>query len=121
MTALRHDLYIEQGAVWPGVAFTILQADGSPVTTLAGFSARGQVRSRPGGTALFTWDDSPAMGEGLITLVGDQMTLSATAAQTGAMTFCHALWDVELTDPTGEPARIAQGSVTVDPDITRAP
>lgn len=122
MTAVQLDLKIEQGTDWPGVAFTMTDADGAPYP-VSGCTAKAQIRKYPGDTTvLFTWSSSPGAGEGLITLVDDQVILSVTAAQSSAWSFDKGRYDVELTNPAAPPGRqvtrVAAGTVYVDKEVT---
>lgn len=127
MAAVEVDLYIEQGADWPGLAFPIFDEQDDPFD-LAGCTARGQIRLTPNQSAsvppLFTWstdpDDDPG---GLIVLTGNLVIIGVTGAASSAWTFQKARYDIELTDPGAQPGkqtiRVAQGRVNVSQEVTR--
>lgn len=112
---LRYDLRIPQGTTWQ-VTVPVLTADNTPVD-LAGYTARAQVRDGyAGATALHEW----TVAAGNMTLGSGQVTLSVPAATSAAWTWRFARWDLELTNPGGVViTRLVEGSVLVDPEITR--
>lgn len=109
----RDDLRIEQGATW-SYSWPI-DVEGSPVD-LSGWTARGQIRSTvesPDVLHEWTSDDDTAL------LTGSAVTLQLTPADTSAWTWSDGVYDVELTDPAGRVARVAQGAVLISREVTR--
>lgn len=111
MPAVRTDLTIEQGTTWShGWRVTY---SGEPIG--AAWTARSQVRRRI---------DDPAVLHtfaATVTAQGD-VILSADAAVSTAWTWTSGVYDVEVVGPVslGSPVlRVAQGSVTVSPEVTR--
>lgn len=112
MPALRYDLLVDQGADYRR-GFPVLDtATGQPVTSLAGWSAAGQVRvsHQPGAELLHTLD---------LTLTGVTLVLLIPAATSSAWPWRLARYDVELTAPDGTTSRFLEGAVVVRPEITR--
>ena len=111
-------LRVPQGADWPGVAIPIVAADGTPRTSLAGCTAHGAIRYRPGEAALFEWSTTPTTGQGLITFTGSALTFGITAAQSSAFVWRAARWQVDLLDPNAPPGqqeiRAGQGPIVLD-------
>lgn len=108
MPAVRFDLYIEQGTTWSqGYQVTV---DGAPLP--AGWTARSQVRARAGSTdTLFAF--AP-------TIAGDVVTLSIDPATSSAWSWTSGVYDVEIVETaTNRVLRIAQGTVSVSPEVTR--
>lgn len=93
-------LRIPVGADWPGDAIPIIGADGTPRTSLAGCTATGAIRGRPGATPFYVWSTSPAAGQGPITLVGGNLTFAVPAAHSALWTWRIARWQITLTDPS---------------------
>ena len=113
-----YPLRVPQGADWPGIAIPIFDAAGAVRTSLAGCTALGAVRDRPGGPALFVWSTTPATGQGLITLVGGSVTFGITAAQSALFTWRSARWQVDVIDPNAaagqQEIRAGQGPIVCD-------
>lgn len=112
--AAQISLTVAQGTTWQA-DFTYLDEDGTPVS-LTGCSARAQVRRR-------TVDDEP-----LVTFAGDSLeidapagrvSLRASAADTADWTWRSARYDLELVYPDGRVLRLAEGQITVNPEVTR--
>lgn len=86
--------------------------DGVPIN-MDGYSVRGQIRkSYQSVTKVdFTTEiiDSP---NGLF-------TISLTAQQTAAIKEGRNVYDIELFDSAGEVIRLMEGSITVNPEVTR--
>lgn len=114
MAALKYDMRINQGETW-SIAFPVLDANGIPLT-VNGWTARAQVRqytTSPG--TLFEW--STAIGNA--TVAGTTVTLRLTPADTATWFWGSALYDIELSDPSGNITRLVEGKVLVDPEVTR--
>lgn len=113
--ATRSDsLTIQQGTtqsfLWP-----IVDANGDPVN-VTGWSVRAQVRATVAAEAvLHEWSSTLAN----VTLGPDGVVLHSTPAVSLAWTWTRGVYNVLLTDLTGNVYEIAQGSITVDPSITR--
>lgn len=114
-----YPLRVPQGADWPGISIPIYAADGTVRTSLAGCTATGAIRDRPGGPALFVWSTSPATGQGQITLTGGNVLFGILAAQSVLFTWRTARWQVDLIDPAAPAGqreiRAGQGPITLDP------
>lgn len=127
MTAQHVDLYVEQGADWPGIGFPICDATGEPFD-VTGCTARGQIRKRTDDVnVLFTWSSVSAdltdPDVGLIVLRDNLVIISMTAEQSEALTFRSAPYDIKLTNPSGPVGqrvlRVADGVVTLSQEVTR--
>ena len=110
----RLDLIIDQGATWRRtVRWT---SDGSPVN-LTGATARMQLRQQ------FT-DPTPAIdlttGNG-VTVTGGLGTISIviTATATAALNPGRYVYDLDVTNGTGDVTRLLYGWATVTPEVTR--
>lgn len=115
MPAQTANLTIEQGATFRQTFF-VKAADGA-ARDLTGFSARMQVRATidtPTPAASLT---SPAGGL-TITAATGRIDALITAADTAAMTFSRAVYDLELVNGA-EVERAFSGFVTLSREVTR--
>jgi hypothetical protein len=118
----QYDLCIQQGATFNQLfTWSTLPASGSAVGTdttpvnLTGYSASLQIRPFPLSTTLL-YDASAN-----ITLGGaaGTITLSIPAGTTeGFSTWWSGVYDLLLTDPSGNVTRLLAGTVTVSPGVT---
>jgi hypothetical protein len=123
MAAVHVDLTIEQGADWPGLAFPIFDTEGAPYD-LTGCTARGQIRRvQNSDPALFTWDTSPADGEGLITLANSLLTIRVLGSESSLWDWNTGRYDIYLTNPAApigqQTFRTADGAVYLSLGVTR--
>jgi hypothetical protein len=113
--ALLDDLVIPQGTAW-NRTWTVADDDGIPLP-VDGWSVRSQIRSAPSsGTVLFEWNTTGGLGPASID--GPTVTVELTGLDSLLWTFRRAYYDVYLTNPSGEPTRLVQGTVTVSPAVT---
>lgn len=82
---------------------------------------RAQIRESPyQPLVLFEWNTSGGVGLGTATVSGTTVSIALTGTtDTSAWTFLSGAYDVVLTDPSGHPTRIVEGSVRVTPSVTR--
>lgn len=122
----KYDFTIEQGATYRD-SFTWRVDDGSspptgPIVDLAGCTARMHVRTT------ISAPDPPLLS--LTTAVNGGITLTAgaaspniqwviTDAQTSALNFTSAVYDLELILSNGDVKRLLKGTVTLDKEVTR--
>lgn len=144
MTAIKKDLYVEQGATFYWTFLVregALDVDGNVVPgdpkDLTGCTFRMQIRKTQGDTIIFEADnatDSPAgTGEsGFIfgvepdeadsatpVLTNGYVRLRITDDDTDLFTRKTAKYDVEMEESDGRVVRLYQGQVTTDPNITQ--
>jgi hypothetical protein len=107
-------LVIHQGTTWAKRWRITDPASGVP-RDLTEWSARGQIRADHSAvTVLYEWatDALTCDADGYVTA-----TISST--ESTAWGWRDGVYDVELIDPIGRVARIAQGAVRVSPEVTR--
>lgn len=109
--AYRYDLRIDQGATL--VLEMECQDDLGQPMDLTNYTAAAQIRYRhsdPDPAAVFTI----VLGEepGLV-------SLKLPATQSAALSKPFGVWDCELTAPDGSVQRLAEGKVSVSPEVTR--
>lgn len=108
MTAVTKPLTIEQGADWShGWAVTY---NGSPIDNT--WTAASQVRpSKISDTILHTFNATVD--------VAGNVVIAVAGTASSAWTWDKGVYDVKVTK-AGVSLRVAQGNVTVDPEVTRA-
>lgn len=109
MSAARWPITIEQGTTWDPV-LTLRDTD------LTGYTARMQIRTDDGQLL-----EELTTGNGRITIDGPagQIRLLLTDTETSAYEWEQGVYDLELVSPGGHVDRLVQGTVTVDPEVTR--
>lgn len=114
-TTPRRHLTIPQGDTYRYL-LTINGSDDLPID-LSGYTARCQFRATV--ASLTTLLDCSTSD--YITLGGSAGTLllSIPDTVTEAWTFTTAVYDIEIIDSAGKVKRVVQGTVTVDPEVTR--
>lgn len=109
-------LVIEQGTTWSR-AWMVTNPDTGEPLDISGWSARGQVRKWAGSPEVLHEWSATAIN---ITCGADGfVTVTVSPAESAVWDWCDGLYDIELTDPSDRVVRIAQGPVTVSPEITR--
>lgn len=110
----RTNLVIPQGTTW-SISWPVTDANGQPIAG-AGWSVRAQVRPyASSGLVLHEW--STTLGNA--TIVNGSVALTVSASDSAAWPWRKGVYDVELTDPSGKVARLAEGTVVVSPEVTR--
>lgn len=137
MTAVKKDIYIEQGATFilhfqwceQGPIVNGEATVGDPYD-LTGWKARMQARKDQQSPAIIDattengkivlgaipgdWDATPDLTNGRI-------ELRLTDEDTDLLSLKTAKYDLEVEDPEGRVFRMLQGVITVDPNITQEP
>lgn len=115
MAAAQHDITIEQGATFQ-MSLVWKDSTAAPIN-LTGYSARMQVRRKYSSTDYLLNLVSPTN----IVLGGALGTIAVTAAATVTddLPAKPAVYDLELTSPTGVVTRLIEGSVLITPEVTR--
>lgn len=107
-------LVIQQGTTW-AISWPITDEQGSPLD-VTGYTVRSQVRPAKDADEVlheFSTELGNAVAE------QNAVTLSVPPATSSAWTWRSGVYDVEVVDPQGRVARIAEGTVTVSPEVTR--
>lgn len=111
----EYDITIEQGS-----GFTLPMRyeapEGSPVN-FTGSTAKLQARPKFGSDEVLFELSSVA---GSIVLGSDgSVVLSQTALLNAALNFRHAVYDLEITPPVGQPYKLIKGNVYLNLEVTR--
>ena len=105
------NLYIDQGADY-STTISLTDSNGD-VLSLTGYTAAGQLRKTFGSStvaATFTTALSAASG---------QVTLTLSDVTTASMEAGRYVYDVLITDSSGDKTRILEGQATVTPSVSR--
>jgi hypothetical protein len=111
----EYDITIEQGSGF-SLALSYESPEGSPVN-FTGSTARMHVRKK------FSSPDTLVeltTANGHIHLGSNgSIQLNLTAADTAALTFSQAVYDLEIVPPTDQPYKIIKGNVFLKREVTR--
>ena len=116
-----YDLCIEQGATFTRVfTWSTLPATGAPAgseptpVNLTGYTAKMQIRAFAlSTTVLFDASSDIILGGSAGTI-----SLAIPASVTEGFTWWSGVYDLLLTDPSGNVTRLLSGSVSVSPGVT---
>lgn len=105
-------LVIHQGTTWQ-YRWRITDPDTGAARDISTWTARGQIRAtHTDAEPLHEWTDIDCGVDGYV-------VIAVTPAESTAWTWRDGVYDIELIDPSGRVARIAQGAVRVSPEVTR--
>lgn len=117
MSAGEVNIIIEQFATW-SLDLQLRDDAGAPYD-LTGATAEMEIRDKPGGTILATLSTTG----GQITIpapaTDGNIELRLTAAETGALDFGSALFDLLVTELSGDVLRVIQGRAKLSQGITQ--
>lgn len=118
MPAAKYDLHIEQGADF-SKSIILKNPDGS-VKDLTNVVLHLQIREYHfSDTFLLEGHSSGNNPNLLINIPTGTVTIKFSHGQTSGLNVRKAVYDLEMTTPTSEVIRLMQGSVIVDPEVTR--
>jgi len=110
----EHNIQIMQGATRT-FTLQVLDNNENPVS-LSGYSAKLEIRDRPGGTSL----SSLTVGSGLtINSAAGEVVALWTATQTAALNFIKAVYDCYITSGTGTVTFLIRGEVELLPRVSQ--
>ena len=105
------NLYIDQGADF-STTISLTDSNGN-ILSLTGYTALAQIRKTYGSSTI-----AATFGTALAAATG-QITLSLTDTVTGAMDSGRYVYDVLITDSSGDKTRILEGQAPVTPSVSR--
>lgn len=109
------DLFLEKGMTFRK-QFFYKDAKGAPIS-LAGYSAKAQIRSTIDSETVIL---ELSTSNGGITLSSTgEINILITAAQTAALTFREAAYDLVLTASNGDKLRLIEGAINLENTVTR--
>ena len=115
---------IQQGADW-GRFWPLANPDGTPILDWSGWAALAQVRDTPAtdSPVLWSWqtdpDDDAFAGIAVFGGSPGGITLAHNGADSLPWTWRLGVWDLRVTNPSGQVAFTARGRVMVLPAVTR--
>lgn len=114
MTLRTDDLTIPQGTTWE-VRWPVQNDDGTPAD-LDGWLVRAQARtSKTAPVTLHEWSNAA----GNASLIDASVSLRVAPEESSAWEWSSAVFDVEIHHTDGRVARITQGRLMVDSEVTR--
>jgi hypothetical protein len=105
------NLYVDQGSFYRTYV-TVTGTDGVALD-LAGYTAAAQMRKSYSSSVAYSFQvsiSSPSQG---------RVKVELTSAQSRLIPAGRYLYDLEVTDPSGEKLRVVEGIVTINPEITK--
>lgn len=113
----QDDLVVIQGEDW-AMEWPVVDDNDDPLPIATGFTLKAQVRSQVrSSTVLHEWTGPSATA----TLTGTAVTLKIPGEISAAWEpGWGGVYDIKLTETaTGRDARIAEGAISIDPEVTR--
>ncbi len=113
----QDDLVVIQGEDW-AMEWPVYDADGDALPVGSGVTVKAQVRAKPRATTVLHEWTGPSTDA---VLAGSTVTLKIPAATSAAFEpGWGGVYDLELTEvSTGRVARLAEGTIQIDPEVTR--
>ena len=119
MPAAKLNLAIEQGSTWRhGLALKAGLSANAPALDLTGYTALMQLRTDVGAHDILV-ELSVENTRITISAVDGRIDLVLTAAETAALIFDRAVYDLKVESAGGEVTRVLQGVVTLGKQVTR--
>ena len=110
-------VYVSNLTVYTGTTFsqifTLESADTNYATDLTGFTATAQMRKHPGSSSATDFSTQ------IINATGGRIRVGLTTSQTSILKPGRFMYDVLITDTSGEVTRVLEGSVLVREGITK--
>jgi len=112
---VTEDLVINQGEDWSYKWVVLDPVTGDPMD-ISGWTAKGEIRERPGSPVLYTW----TTGSNITLTALGECIISVPSAASSAWTWVGitARYDIELTNLSSKKVRLAEGEVTVSLEVT---
>ena len=112
MAVYVSNLTVNTGTTFSQI-FTLESADTNSATDLTGFTATAQMRKHPGSSSATDFTTS------IINATAGRIRVGLTTSQTSILKPGRFMYDVLVTDPSGEVTRVLEGSVLVREGVTR--
>ena len=109
--ATKANLVLDQGSTF-SVDLT-LQDENGDALLLAGYTANSQMRK------WYTSINPSAVFNASVNAQLGTITLSLEASNTSNLTAGRYVYDVRVTNPSGESTRVVEGIVTINPEVTQ--
>ena len=105
------NLYIDAGTTFSAI-ITCKGSDGLPLN-LTSYTVKSQIRKSYASATAYDFNAS------IYSTTGGKVRITLSAAQSGAIKAGRYMYDIEITSPAGEKARVSEGIVIVTPEITK--
>ena len=112
MAVYVSNLTVNTGTTFSQI-FTLESADTNSATDLTGFTASAQMRKHPGSSTATDLQTS------IINASGGRIRDGLTTSQTSVLKPGRFMYDVLITDTSGEVTRVLEGSVLVREGVTK--
>jgi len=112
MAVYVSNLTVNTGTTFSQI-FTLESADTNSATDLTGFTASAQMRKHPGSSSATDFTTS------IINATAGRIRVGLTTSQTSVLKPGRFMYDVLVTDPSGEVTRVLEGSVLVREGVTK--
>ena len=112
MTVYVSNLTVNTGTTFSQI-FTLESADTNSATDLTGFTATAQMRKHPGSSTATNFTTQ------IINATGGRIRVGLTTSQTSSLKPGRFMYDVLITDTSGEVTRVLEGSVLVREGVTK--
>ena len=112
MAVYVNNLTVNTGTTFSQI-FTLESASTNSATDLTGFSVSAQMRKPPGSTPATDFTTQ------IINASGGKIRVGLSTSQTTALKAGRFMYDVLITDTSGEVTRVLEGAVLVREGVTR--
>ena len=112
MAVYVSNLTVNTGTTFSQI-FTLESAETNSATDLTGFTAAAQMRKHPGSSTATDFTTS------IINATGGKIRVGLTTSQTASLKPGRFMYDVLITDTSGEVTRVLEGAVLVREGVTR--
>ena len=112
MAVYVSNLTVNTGTTFSQI-FTLESADTNSATDLTGFTASAQMRKHPGSSSATNFTTS------IINATAGRIRVGLTTSQTSVLKPGRFMYDVLITDTSGEVTRVLEGSVLVREGVTK--
>ena len=112
MAVYVSNLTVNTGTTFSQI-FTLESADTNSATDLTGFTASAQMRKHPGSSTATDFQTA------IINASGGRIRVGLTTSQTSVLKPGRFIYDVLITDTSGEVTRVLEGSVLVREGVTK--
>ena len=112
MAVYVSNLTVNTGTTFSQI-FTLESADTNSATDLTGFTATAQMRKHPGSSSATDFSTQ------IINATGGRIRVGLTRSETSSLKPGRFMYDVLITDTSGEVTRVLEGSVLVREGVTK--
>ena len=112
MAVYESNLTVNTGTTFSQI-FTLESADTNSATDLTGFTDTSQMRKHPGSSSATDFSTQ------IINATGGMIRVGLTTSQTSSLKPGRFMYDVLITDTSGEVTRVLEGSVLVREGVTK--